>query len=230
MPELDAVLRELGRDVEFPPTPDLASAVRRRIGERRSWRRPAAIALAVLVIVIGAALAVPAARTALLDWLGLHGVHIVRVEQLPTVPVNGDLDLGRPVTLVEARRRAPWLLVPAEAPDRVYFNTNLPGGKVSLLWGTPTKVRLLLTEFSGQAYIEKLIEPDANVEPVEIGDQGVWLEEPHVFAFRDRDGLFRASTARLAGKTLLWQHGEVTLRLEGELSKEEALRIARSAG
>jgi hypothetical protein len=34
---------------------------------------------------------------------------------------------------------------------------------------------------------------------------------------------------RLAGKTLLWQDGEVTLRLEGDLSKAEALRIARSA-
>ena len=58
----------------------------------------------------------------------------------------------------------------------------------------------------------------------------MWLEEPHVLAFVDRDGNFRESTARLAGKTLIWQQGDVTLRLEGELSMEEALRIARSAG
>jgi hypothetical protein len=230
MSELDAVLRELGRHVEFPPTPDLPSAVRGRLGGRRTWRRPAAVAFAVLVVAIGAALAVPAARTAILDWLGLRGVHIVRVEKLPPAPVIGHLDLGRQVTLVEARRRAPWLLVPGEGPDGVYVSTSIPGGKVSLLWGTPTSVRLLLTEFRGRAYIEKLIGPDAKVEPVDVGDSAVWLEEPHVLAFTDRDGRFRESTARLAGKTLLWQQGDVTLRLEGDLSKEEALRIARSAG
>lgn len=230
MPELDAVLRELGRHVEFPPTPDLAPAVRQRLGERRSWRRPLALALAVLVVALGAALAVPAARTAILDWLGLRGAHIVRVEKLPPAPVIGNLDLGRPVSLAEARRRAPWLRVPADAPDSVYVSSAIPGGKVSLLWGTPTSVRLLLTEFRGQeAYIEKLIEPDTKVERVDVGDVGVWFEEAHVLLFLDREGRLRQNTARLAGKTLLWQQGDVTLRLEGELSREEALRIARSA-
>jgi hypothetical protein len=32
----------------------------------------------------------------------------------------------------------------------------------------------------------------------------------------------------LAGNTLVWQAGEQTLRLEGQLPKEEALRIAES--
>ena len=91
-------------------------------------------------------------------------------------------------------------------------------------------MRLLLTEFRGEAFIEKLIEPDAEVEPVTVnGRAGAWLEEPHVVVFKDRAGSIRDNAARLAGKTLLWEHGEVTLRLEGDLSKEEALRIARSA-
>ena len=64
MPELEAVLTELGRRVEFPPTPDLAPAVRRRLGESRSWRRLLVLALAVLVVAVAAALAVPAARRA----------------------------------------------------------------------------------------------------------------------------------------------------------------------
>ena len=60
------------------------------------------------------------------------------------------------------------------------------------------------------------------------GEPGVWLEEPHLVFFEDLRGRVRQSTGRLAGKTLLWQHGDVTLRLEGDLSKEEALRIART--
>lgn len=41
-------------------------------------------------------------------------------------------------------------------------------------------------------------------------------------------GLGRRVTLRLAGSTLLWTHGEQTLRLEGQLSKAEALRVAAS--
>jgi hypothetical protein len=230
MPELEAVLVELGRSVEFPATPDLAGVVRDRLEARRARLRPLAIALAVVVVALGAALAVPSARTALLDLLGLHGVHVVRVDELPVVPANGELDLGRRVTLDEARRRAPWLLETDARPDRVYLDSSLPGAKVTFLWGTPSKPRLLLTEFNGRAYITKLIEPGTTVERVDVGDEGAWFEDPHVVAFRDRNGIFRESSARLAASTLLWQQGDVTLRLEGDLSKEDAVRIARSAG
>jgi hypothetical protein len=223
MPELDVALRELGRQVEFPPTPDLASSIRGRLERPRRWLRPAAIALAVLVVAIGAALAVPPARTAILDWLGLRGVSIVRVDELPPTSPIGRLDLGRRVTLEEA---PPWTLVPDDEPDSVFVDD----GTVSLLWGTPADVRLLLTEFRGKAYIEKLIQPNADVEPVSVnGRSGAWLEQPHVVVFKDPRGRVRDNAGRLAGKTLLWQHGELTLRLEGALSKAEALRIARSA-
>jgi hypothetical protein len=223
MPELDFALRELGREVEWPPTPDVASAIRGRLERPRRLRRPLAIALAVLVVAVGAVLAVPPARTAVLDWLGLRGVSIVRVDELPPTPAVERLELGRPVTLEEAPL---WRLVPDDEPDRIYVGN----GTVSLLWGTPHRVRLLLTEFRGEAFIEKLIEQDARVERVTVnGEAGAWLEEPHVVFFDDLRGQMRRSTGRLAGKTLLWQHGEVTLRLEGDLSKEEALRIARSA-
>ena len=223
MAELDVALRELGRHVEFPATPDLASAVRVRLERPRWSRRPFAVALAVLVVGVGAVLAVPPARTAVLDWLGLRGVSIVRVDELPPTPAVERLDLGREITLEEAPL---WVQVPDDEPDSVHVGN----GTVSLLWGTPDRVRLLLTEFRGDALIEKLIEPEVRVELVTVnGEEGAWLDEPHVVIFEDLRGRIRRSTARLAGKTLLWQHGEVTLRLEGDLTKEEALRIARTA-
>jgi len=223
MPELDVALRELGRQVEFPPTPDVASAIRGRLERRRPWRRPLVIALAVLVVAIGAVLAVPPARTAILDWLGLRHVSIVRVDKLPPTDPIVHLDLGRETSLA----RVPlWALVPDDKPDRVFVD----GGTVNLVWGDPQKPRLLLTEFRGEAFIEKLVEPNDDVEAVKVnGRPGAWLEQPHVVMFKDLRGRIRDESARLAGKTLLWQHGDVTLRLEGDLTKEEALRIARSA-
>jgi hypothetical protein len=230
MAELETALRALGRDVAFPPTPDVASAIRGRLERPRFWRRPVAIAIAVvLVAAIAAVLAVPQSRSAILDWLGLRNVSVVRVEKLPPVPAQGRLDLGRRVTLVEAKRRAPWLLLPNSDPNSFWLNESLPGGKVSLLWGTPSNVRLLLTEFTGRTYIEKVIDGDTQVERVKVGDAGVWFHGPHVVMFRDRDGRFRESHARLAQNTLVWQVGGVTLRLEGALTKDEALRIARTA-
>lgn len=224
MPELDGALRELGRQIEFPATPDIASSIRGRLERPRRWLRPVAIALAVLVVAIGAAFAVPPARTAILDWLGLRHVSIVRVDDLPPTSPIVRLDLGREVTLAQAPLGT---LVPEDKPDKVFVDD----GTVSLLWGDPERPRLLLTELQGQAFIEKLIQPDTRVEPVTVnGRPGAWLEEPHVVMFRDSNGRLRDDSARLAGKTLLWEHGELTLRLEGDLTKEEALRIARSTG
>ena len=224
MPELDAALRELGRQIEFPATPDLASSIRGRLERPRRRLRPIAIALAVLVVAIGAAFAVPPARTAILDWLGLRHVSIVRVDDLPPTSPIVRLDLGREVTLAQAPLGT---LVPEDEPDKVFVDD----GTVSLVWGDPDRPRLLLTELQGQAFIEKLIQPDTRVEPVTVnGQPGAWLEEPHVVMFRDSSGQLRDDSPRLAGKTLLWEHGELTLRLEGDLRKEEALRIARSTG
>lgn len=229
MAELETALRQLGSEVAFPPTPDLASAIRGQLDRPRFRHRRVAIALvSAVVVAIGAAFAVPQARTAILDWLGLRNVSVVRVEKLPAVPAHGNLDLGQRVTLDAAKRRAPWLLVPDGTPDSVWVNESLPGGKVSLLWGTPSNIRLLLTEFTGRTYVEKVIQGDTQVERVKIGSAGVWFQGPHVVMFQDRDGRFRESHARLARNTLVWQMGDVTLRLEGGLTRDEALRIART--
>ena len=227
MAELETALRQLGTELELPPTPDLASAIRGRLERPRAWRRPVLIALALLVVAIGAALAVPPARTAILDWLGLRNVSVVRVDELPPARPLGRLDLGREVTLAEAKRRAHWLRIPAREPDHVFVSDALPGGRVTLVWGTPSNVRLLLTETNGRAYIQKVVQSDSKVEPVDVGEGGAWFEGEHIVMFQDRDGMFHEAKGRLAASTLAWQLGDVTLRLEGNISKNEALRWAR---
>jgi hypothetical protein len=90
-------------------------------------------------------------------------------------------------------------------------------------------VRLLLTETTGHAYIEKVVQGESEVEPVDIGDAGVWFQGRHIVMFQDRDGKFHEQHGRLAASTLAWQSGDVTLRLEGDIPKAEALRVARTA-
>lgn len=238
MPELELALRQLGAAIEFPEPPDLATRVRGRLGEApgRGWapRRLAAVALAVLVVGVAAVMAVPSARTAVLDWLGIRGVSVTRVETLPEVTMLRTHDLGARITLAEARERAPWLVEPRldmiGEPDEVYYSTAIPGGQVTLIWGERRKVQLLMTQSPGEAFAEKMLTPGTSAESAEVdGKPGVWFSgEPHVFIYRDERGDLREETARLARNTLLWQDGQLTVRIEGDLSKDEALEIART--
>lgn len=239
MPELELALRELGRQVEFPPTPDLASTVRQRLGAapRRRFalprRRALAVAFAILAVAVGAVMAVEPARTAVLEWLGIKGVTVVRVEKLPEAPLTNEVGLGERVTLEDARRRAPWLVEPDEddpgTPDEVYFSDDVPGGQVTFLWGTRQEARLLMTQSPGRAFAEKMLQPESQTEQTNVdGRPAIWFfGEDHFFVFRDRRGELQEETGRLVGNTLLWQLGDLTVRLEGDLSKEQALEIAR---
>jgi hypothetical protein len=245
MPELELALRELGRSVEFPPTPDLASRVRERVAEGRAPRfrfvdrRALVIALAVLAVAIGAVMAVPQTRAAILRFFHLRGVTIERVKEIPTVPLQRDFNkllVGEKVTLDEARRRAAFNVAEPKAlgePDGVYFQETPPGGMVSFVYGTLEHPRALVTEFRAtvnEDVIFKKTAGNTNIEAVKIdGGRGYWLSgDPHEFTYLDANGDFRQEIVRLAGNTLLWERGPLTLRLEADINRSEALEIARS--
>jgi hypothetical protein len=244
MSELELALIDLGRRLEFPPTPELAPEVRARLAERRaprfafSARRVAALALAVLAVAVSAVMAVPQTRAAILEFLHLRGVTIERVGELPTVPIRRDFNeifVGQPVSLEEARARADFTVVVPEAlgdPDGIYFQDSPAGGMVSFVYGTLEHPRALFTQFQASVdeTIFKKVAPTTRIEQVTVdGDPGFFLSgAPHEFSYLDRTGQFRQELVRLAGNTLLWERGPVTLRLEADVSEAEALKIARS--
>jgi hypothetical protein len=235
VPELELALRRLGHDVDWPETPDLATTVRRRIEagpERRFRPHRIVLALAALAVVGGAVFAVPPARTAILDWLGFGGVEIRRVEELPELRGGARLVLGDRVSLEQARRRVDHpVLVPAgPTPDAVYVDASSPGSPVALVYGSLEEPRLLVLEFRAAPLIEKALRFDTTVEQVVVnGEPGLWIEGPeHEFFYRTSEREVAMDTQRLAGNTLLWTRGLLTLRIEGDLSKSEALSIARS--
>jgi hypothetical protein len=242
MPDLEQRLRALGAHIEFPETPQLAGTLdlARPEGHGRAPRRLVlALACIVLLLGVGTAFAVPASRHAILEWLGLRGVTVERVVSLPSVPASADLALGEEVSLEEAGRAAQFeVLVPDELgrPDEVYVDETTPGGKVTFVYRDPEdEPAALLTEFRGDLapdLIGKLVAANARAQAVSVaGEGGVFLSGgPHVVFYRDADGEIREETLRLAGNTLLWQRGDVLLRLESALSLEESLRVARSTG
>src|SRR5215211_3277726 len=237
MPELEHALVELGRSIDYPPTPELAGAVRDRLPERqraRFGRRYAVAAFAILAVAAGAVMAVPQTRGAVLGFFHLGGTTIERVETLPTVETQAPLDLGRRVTLDEAERFMRWDLVRPAAlgdPDVVYVRSDLPGGVVTFVYGPPSSPRALVSQFEGGLeYVEKTVGPGTRVDAGRVGrERGFWIfGRPHIVRFADRNGGFREDRVRLAGDVLLWQRGPVTVRLEADVSRRRALAVARS--
>jgi hypothetical protein len=240
MAELERELITLGRALEFPPTPNLAARIGPRLDrapEPRAWpwRRIAVVAIAAALLAIAVAFAVPPARTAILRWFGLSGVRIRQVGSLPPTRTEGPLLLGRRVSLAEARAKIRYhVLVPKRAPhpDAVFLSTYPPGGMVSFAYGDRRKPRLLMMQFEGTTgpYIEKLVVMGTHVERVKInGRRGFFLSgAPHELHFLGPNYEDEIVNRRLAGNTLLWERGSLTLRLEGRMTKDEAVAIARS--
>ena len=242
MTELERHLIALGAEVEFPPTPDIAGAARRRLAERAPvlpfWqrRRTLVVALAFVALAVATALAVPPARTAILRFFGLEGANVRLVDELPRVGAYAAITYGERVTLAEARRRVDHaVLAPAAlgATDAVYADTARPGEPVTLVYRSNDAPRLLVTQFSGEPLIEKVGEAgQTQVEPVHVrGERGLWIHgPPHVVFFRDDSGRLSSDEARTAGNTLLWQRGGLTIRMEMNATKGRALALARSFG
>jgi hypothetical protein len=242
MTDLDRGLRELAGALEHPPTPDIAAAVAARLREgrprraRRTRRTLIAVAIALL-LPAGAIAAVPSVR----EFLGIAGVRVQRTpEPLPSLR-SRPLDLGRPVAAEQAATLVSFAVVTPRArglgaPDEAHHQTFPPGGALTFVYRSrPALTRdvLLLTEFRGSRatrFVGKLAGPGTTVERTTVGGEpAIWIAgRPHQFVFRDARGDDRVETLRLAGDTLLWQRGPLTLRLEGARSKAAALRIARS--
>lgn len=239
MTPLERELQALARSVDWPDVPDVASRVAASVADERprpTRRRRVALAFAIVLAALVAALAVPPARTAILDWIGIGGAQIVRVDELPSLaPTPGLEILGDPVTLDEARSRAGFrFAAPPDdepAPDAVLV---APGTRVSYVWRDRDRVRLLVTQFPGDAtdprLVKKFVASGTRIEEVAVGSyRGLWLEGgPHAVLFVAPDGGVRDDVGWLAGNTLLVAADGLTVRIEAEIDREDAIELARS--
>jgi hypothetical protein len=237
---LERQLIALGHSLDVPESPDVAPHVLAHIGTRRRPARPRrrfVIALATIATAaLLAALAIPDARSALLRFFRIGGERIELVDELPAVaPSPSELDLGvtlgERVSLEEARRRAGYdLLELEERPDAVYLG---PRNTVWFLYGSSDAVRLLVAqtprlEVDEPFILKKLADAGTRVEPIQVRGNRAYLlsGEPHVVLLVEESGFTYPESARLARDVLVWEEDGRTIRLEGALTREEALRIA----
>lgn len=231
MSSLEQSLQQLGRELAYPPTPDLASTARYR-GRPFPWRA-VALTAAVLAVALAAAFAVPQARTTILRWFHLRGATVERVETLPAAQERSRAGgLGRRMSESQAERFVGFhlLLPPLRGRPAVYVLDDTLATVILRLGDRP----VLLSEYVAKSYalLQKSVGAKAVVEPVRVdGERGLWLEgPPHTLTYFNGNGEFQERTVKITGNVLLWTQGPVTLRLEGRISKAEALKLARRIG
>ncbi|MDE3192109.1 MAG: hypothetical protein KGN00_00335 [Chloroflexota bacterium] len=249
-PERPSIRTAVLRRIDASSRPSLWG----RIASPRRGLAPALIALALILVAVLAS--VPAARATAQEILRLRGVEIFRgptatasPTRAPTATSAGAaLGLGDLVSLDEAARRLGHpLLVPSDqilgAPDEVYVFSRGSVTEVSLVYlsrpGIPPSpqahVAALVSEVTDAAvqpaFFAKVAGQATRIDEVTVNDgPGYWLEgEPHdVFYQLEGTGGVIDEQLRLAGNTLLWEQSGVLVRMEAQVDKTTALRIASS--
>ena len=254
MPDLERQLAELSGAIDWPPTPNLRVVfpIHGEVpGATRRWGRWT-LAAAAAFLVVAALLAYTPTREAIAGWLNLHTT-IHRTQQLPSPsphpsgPLGRRLGLGTPTTLVQAQSEVTWpISIPTSLgpPDEVYVLVppyGPSGGEVTLVYSArpglkvsgQTGVSVLLTEARGKVneqYFAKTLGPDTTIEDVSVnGHPGWWIAgQPHIVVITDAEGNPYTATLRLATNTLVFDDNGTLVRIEGDMTKDQALKIASS--
>jgi hypothetical protein len=219
--ELEHELTALAAEVAWPATPSSRPELS---PPGRDVRRPLLAAAVVALAALASAFAVPQSRGAILRFVHLGGVTVRFVDTLPAAQERPlAAGLGRPLSTSDARAMldGSLLLPPTPAPPSLHAN----GEVVSLVFREHGKPVLLSEARTGSAvFLKKVASESTTATWVQVGGEpALWLSGGrHVV-------LFPRATARLAGDVLLWQHGPLTLRLEGrDLTQSGAVELARS--
>lgn len=234
----------------MPPTDERLDAILASIGEHldigdqrarpivlpahRPYRRPLAVAAAIVLAFVVAITAVAPARDAVADFLHIGSTRIDRVPTPPTdstapaTTLPGLLDGLERIDATAATARLGRALPDTGStglgpPDAIYANRN-PGDGVIVAW----------TERSATLWIHRTTVPDAiiyakqlggpnRVEPISgLGDSAIAITGPHTLQTPDR--------TIAAGNVVLWIRNGWEYRLEADRPVAELTAIARSIG
>lgn len=241
--ELEAALRTLGEQIEWPPAPDvsgdIAEELRRRerhpvplprTGRGRNWGRGLLVAAMLLVPVAGTAIA----ATLLWNFGGI-AVEVVPPTTGPTASGTlGPEALGRRIALEDAPAEIGFLPIYPDSlgrPDEVYA-ADPEGAYVALAWhpsetlpripGTPWGA-VLFEVPGGDALASKDVFA-GQVSPATVdGDFALWAYGEHPLDL-DADGT--GASVLVTGNVLLWNEKTFGMRFESLLEQSDAVTFA----
>ena len=256
--QIESLIVKAADNFAYPPTPDIAGAVRQHITPRRrqiTVQTPhLAWATLIVLFILGGLLVVPQVRATVLEFLQLGAVRIFLTQPTPTPTISPPTaSMATPPTV--APRPSSTLITSllnlaggttlAEAQSQIDFPIRTPSAPADL--GPPDHV--FLQDLGGPAVILVWLEANqpnqvrlslhqlgANVFVEKVQPQVIQETEVHGERALWTEGPYLLqfqnggyNTRRLVeGHVLIWQEGGITYRLESNLSLEEVVRIAES--
>lgn len=229
--QLQRLLEYTAASTSYPETPELSRGVLARINtlsrtERRL--RPAFVALALLLLALGAALLAPPSREAIARFFGVQGATIERLPAgVPLTPYPRPTSLdtqAAPVTTSEIADAAK-----PSVPDALLqpYVVTYRGQRVVILHYE--RFDLWQTQLPITATFSKLAPPEARVRDVKVGaHDGRWLTGEHYVYYTLNGQFVEGSQRAVTRNTLVWRTPKAFYRLETGLSLDEALAIART--
>jgi hypothetical protein len=250
--ELGQRLFDLGEHLAWPATPELDWRAAEQAPVRLRVRRGLWVAAAIVLIALGAALALSQGfRDTVAGVFSVRGIDIVLLREDDQEPSN-DVDalsriaIGEPVALDEARAAVPfeiWLPATTGEPaglflralpgdDRMVTAVYEPGPEIPET--AETGVGILIMQFTTRnptpSLIKGLLSDDVALAKVDVnGADGYWIAGvTQLTILEDPSIAWDELTSRPSGNVLIWQENGVAYRMESALSMHAALEIARS--
>lgn len=224
---------------------------------RQKWKsRKLAWSLIGIVILCSSLMLIPPARAAILEFIQIGVVRIFPAEptrasppqqELPVTMVPGTAtpaatsqplipileELAGEMTLEEAQQRVEYPIqlpsYPSElgSPDHVFVQ-DADGDMTILVWidrQDPDEVLMSLHFLPPDSWAIKKVEPALIQETTVNGQRAIWTVGPYPLKYSDGNIDF---VRLINGHVLIWTEGDITYRLETDLSLEEAVRVAES--
>lgn len=223
-------------------------------GRPRLVSRTLAWSLTLILVLCLSLMLIPSARAAILEFIQIGAVRIFRPEptplpppqrEFPMVPVTATPGLtAQPLvpqlqrfagemTLDEAQQHVEYaILLPSSppdlgAPDHVFVQ-DADGDMTILVWTDPQQpeeVSMSLHFLPPGSWAIKKMDPTVIEETTIGGQRALWTIGPYPIRYSNGEIDF---VRLIEGHVLIWFDGEITYRLETDLSLEEALKIAES--
>jgi hypothetical protein len=208
------------------------------------------------LILFSSLMLIPPVRAAVIEFIQIGVVRILQGEPTQAAPPNQEFPATMsPVTATPAATSQPLIpllerlfgettleeaqqdvdypiLLPAYPPDlglpdRVFVQ-EADGEMTILVWidpHQPDEVMMSLHLIPPTSWAVDKMDPALVQETTVNGRRAVWAVGPYPLRFSDGNLDF---VRMIDGRVLIWTQGELTYRLETDLSLEEAIRIAES--
>lgn len=229
---VEAKVMDAARQTPYPPTPDIAAVVMRRLEQRKPSGIITLARTAAVFILLLAALfvTVPEVRAAVLSLLRIGGVTLLRETPTPAPT----LDLVPTVLMLEGRTtlqaaratlpfdiRLPTYPLELGSPDQIFVPDD---SSAAFVWMDAETITLVLTIHPVDREMFKYYPWEETATRVS-GDYAAWLTEPHTLFGESGEVVMRRI---IHDHVLIWYDDEVTYRLETDLPMAEAVKIAES--